>query len=63
LEKDVNFGVLEQSETSTLKRSVEEKRSEPEFQNLIELEQKKAESISNLTTKYGSKYISFLEDP
>jgi len=63
LEKDVNFKVLEQSETNTLKRSVEEKRSEPEFQNLIELEQEKAESISNLTTKYGSKYISFLKDP
>ena len=63
LEKDVNFEVLEQSETNTLKRSVEEKRSEPEFQNLIELEQEKAESISNLTTKYGSKYISFLKDP
>ena len=63
MRKDVNFGVLEQSETNTLKRRVEEKRSEPKFQNLFEVEREKAESISNLTPKYGSKYLSFLEDP
>jgi len=63
LGKDVKFGVLERIETNTLKHSVEEKRSEPKFQKLFEIEQEKAESVSNLTTKYGNKYLSFLEDP
>ena len=62
LGKDVKFGVIEQSETNTLKHSVEEKRSEPEFKNLFELEQVKVESVSDLTTKYNSKYSSFLDD-
>jgi len=62
LEKDAKFGVIEQSETNTLKHSLEEKRLEPEFQNLFELEQRKVESASNLTTKYDSKYSSFLDD-
>ena len=62
LGKDVKFGVIEQSETNTLKHSVEEKRSEPEFKNLFELEQVNVESVSDLTTKYNSKYSSFLDD-
>jgi len=62
LEKNAKFGVIEQSETNTLKHNVEEKRREPEFQNLFELEQTKVESVSNLTTKYDSKYSSFLDD-
>jgi len=62
LGKDTKFGVIERSEANTLKHSVEEKRSEPEFQNLFELEQLNAESVSNLTTKYDSKYSSFLDD-
>jgi len=62
LGKDAKFGVIEQSETNTLKHSVEEKRREPKFQNLFEVEQMKVESASNLTTKYDSKYSSFLDD-
>ena len=61
--KDSKFGVLEQIETNSLKRIVEVKRSEPEFQNLFESEQAKAESLNISTTKYGSKYLSFLDDP
>ncbi len=62
LSKDAKYGVIERSEANTLKHNVEEKRSEPEFQNLFELEQTKGESVSNLTTKYNSKYSSFLDD-
>jgi len=63
LGKDARFGVIERSEANTLKHSVEKKRSEPKFQNLFELEQSNVESVSNLTTKYDSKYSSFLDDP
>jgi len=62
LGKDVKFGVLEQSETNSLKHSIESKRKEPQFQNIFEPEQAKAEIVSNSPTKYGKKYSSFLED-
>ena len=63
LGKNAGFGVIEQSETNTLKNNLEVKRMEPEFQNMFEPEQVKAETVSNSTTKYGSKYSSFLDDP
>lgn len=62
LGKDVKFGVLEQIETNSLKHSIESKRKEPQFQNIFEPEQVKAEIVSNSPTKYGKKYSSFLED-
>ena len=61
--KDSKFRVLEQSEANSLKHSVEAKIREPEFQNLFEPEQIKAEILNKSTTKYGSKYLSFLDDP
>jgi len=63
LGKNARFGVIEQSETNTLKNNLEVKRMEPEFQNMFEPEQVKAETVRNSTTKYGSKYLSFLDDP
>ena len=63
LMKNARFGAIEQSETNTLKHSLEVKHKEPEFQNMFEPEQLKSETVSDSTTKYGSKYLSFLEDP
>jgi len=63
LGKNARFGVIEQSETNTLKNNLEVKRMEPEFQNMFEPEQVKAETVRNSTTKYESKYLSFLDDP
>jgi len=63
LGKNAKFGVLEQSETKTLKHSLEAKRSEPDFQKDFESKQVKADSINISTIKYGSKYLSFLDDP
>ena len=62
LGKDVKFGVLEQSETNSLKHSIESKRKEPELQDIFEPEPVKTEIVSNSPTKYGKKYSSFLED-
>ncbi len=63
LGKNAKFGVLEQSETKTLKHSLEAKRSEPDFQKKFESKQVKADSVNISTIKYGSKYLSFLDDP
>lgn len=63
LGKNAKFGILEQSETNLLKNSLEKKRSQPEFQNTFESEQRKVKTASNLTPKYGGKYSSFLDDP
>ena len=62
LGKEAKFGVLEQSEKNALKQSVVVKRSEPEISKMLELEQIKTENVSKPTAKYGSKYLSFLED-
>ena len=61
--KNTRFGTIEQSEANTLKHSLEVKHKEPEFQNMFEPEQLKSETVSDSTTKYGSKYLSFLDDP
>lgn len=63
LVKNVRFGAIEQSKTNTLKHSLDVKRNEPEFQNTFEPEQLKSETVSDSTAKYGSKYLSFLDDP
>ena len=63
LGKNARFGVIEQSETNTLKHNLDIKRSKPDFQKMFEPEQIKTETVSNSTTKYGSKYSSFLDDP
>lgn len=63
LGKNVRFGVIEQSETNTLKHNLDIKRSKPDFQKMFEPGQIKTETVSNSTTKYGSKYSSFLDDP
>ncbi|MHA1485730.1 MAG: hypothetical protein ACTSSC_00995 [Promethearchaeota archaeon] len=63
LGKNARFGVIEQSETNTLKQHLDVKRSKPDFQKMFEPEQIKIETVSNSTTKYGSKYLSFLDDP
>jgi len=63
LMKNARFGAIEQSETNTLKHSLEVKHKESEFQNMFEPEQLKSETVSDSTTKYGSKYLSFLDDP
>jgi hypothetical protein len=63
LGKNARFGVIEQSETNTLKHNLDVNRSKPDFQKMFEPEQIKTETVSNSTTKYGSKYSSFLDDP
>ena len=62
LGKDVKFGVLEQSETNSLKHSIESKRKEPQLQDIFKPEPIKTEIVSKTPTKYGKKYSSFLED-
>lgn len=61
--KAANFRVIKQSETNTLKNNLEVKRHEPEIQNMFEPKRIKVEAVMNSTTKYDSKYLSFLEDP
>ncbi|MHA1236003.1 MAG: helix-hairpin-helix domain-containing protein [Promethearchaeota archaeon] len=62
LEKDVKFGVIEQSETNALKKTVEIKRAEPELKKMFEPELVEAETISKMPIKYETKYQNFLED-
>ncbi|MHA1509812.1 MAG: hypothetical protein ACTSO6_14045, partial [Promethearchaeota archaeon] len=62
LEKDAKFGVIEQSETNALKKTVEIKRAEPELKKMFEPELVEAETISKMPIKYETKYQNFLED-
>lgn len=62
LKKNAKFGVIERSEANALKHTVEIKRTEPEFKNMFEPDQVKNEIVGKISTAYGTKYSSFLED-